>query len=159
LQESAVKHFLRAVVSISLLALLAWRSDWTEIAGAFGQLHFELWLAAAGIYVLAQLLSACRWRQLAQPVGFQRTLKQYVGYYFISMFFSLFLPTSVGGDVVRALHLDQGSGRRLLAFSTVLMDRLSGLLVLLALAAVAIIACPLALPPWIKLCACSRWLL
>jgi uncharacterized membrane protein YbhN (UPF0104 family) len=65
------------------------------------------------------------------------------------MYFNLFLPTSVGGDVVRAWYLDGGSGRRLPAFVSVMTDRLNGLLVLLGLACVAVVLCPIFLEQWI----------
>src|SRR5437899_126356 len=65
------------------------------------------------------------------------------------MYFNLVLPTSVGGDVVRAWYLDGGSRRRLLALLSVFVDRLSGLLVLLALACTALACCPMTLPAWI----------
>ena len=140
---------LRLLVSVALLGWLAWRSDWEQIASTFGALRLELWLAAVGLYGLTQLISACRWQMLAQPLGFERSLHQYTAFYFIGMYFNLFLPTSVGGDVVRAWYLDGSSGRRLCAFLSVLVDRLSGLLVLLGLACVAIIFCPVPLDTWI----------
>ena len=65
------------------------------------------------------------------------------------MFFSLALPTSVGGDVVRGWYLDGGSGRRLTAFLSVLLDRLSGLLLLLLLACGGVLLCPLPIPLWL----------
>ena len=51
--------------------------------------------------------------------------------------------------MIRAVYLDEGRGRRLLSFVSVLVDRLSGLLVLLVLACVAVLFYPRALPPWI----------
>jgi uncharacterized membrane protein YbhN (UPF0104 family) len=129
--------------------------DWTQVGQAFGHLRLEFWLAAVGLYALTQIVSALRWQLLAQPLGFQGSLGQFVRYYFIGMYFNLLLPTSVGGDVVRAWYLDGGSGRRLPAFLSVLVDRLSGLLVLLALACVAVALCPVPLPAWVGL---SVWI-
>jgi uncharacterized membrane protein YbhN (UPF0104 family) len=67
------------------------------------------------------------------------------------MFTNLFLPASVGGDVVKALYLDGGSGRRLLALATVVIDRFSGLAVLLAQACLAVLLCPIVLPARVHL--------
>ena len=73
------------------------------------------------------------------------------------MYFNLLLPTSVGGDVVRAWYLDAGSGRRLAAFVAVFVDRFSGLVVLLGLACLGVVLSPLHLPAWIPLvCLDSR---
>src|SRR5205823_13782081 len=104
----------------------------------------ELWLAALALLALAQVVSAFRWQLLARPLGFRRSLGQYTGFYFVGMYFNLLLPTSVGGDVVRAWYLDGKSGRKLAAFLSVLVDRFSRLLILLFLACVAAAVCPVA---------------
>jgi hypothetical protein len=119
------------------------------VGQAFARLRVGLWLAAVGLYVLSQVVSGLRWQLLARPLGFRRRLGPFVAYYFIGMYFNLFLPTSVGGDVVRAWYLDGGSGRRVAAFLSVFVDRLSGLLVLLGLACVAVAVCPVSVPRWV----------
>jgi uncharacterized membrane protein YbhN (UPF0104 family) len=146
-----VNKKLRFLVSVLLLGWLAWRSDWGQLASAFRHLRLEWWLAGVALYTVTQLVSALRWQLLAAPLGFERPLTQFASYYFIGMYFNLFLPTSVGGDVVRAWYLDGGSGRRLPAFVSVVVDRLSGLLLLLSLACVAVLFCPLELPGQITL--------
>jgi uncharacterized membrane protein YbhN (UPF0104 family) len=144
-----VNRILRAVVSVALLTWLAWRTDWQQIGQAFAALRVNLWLAAIGLYLLTQVLSALRWQLLAQLLGFWRPLRQFIAYYFIGMYFNLFLPTSVGGDVVRAWYLDGRPEQRLSSFLSVFIDRFSGLLVLLALACVAAWFCPIDLPSWV----------
>jgi uncharacterized membrane protein YbhN (UPF0104 family) len=144
-----VSKKLRLVVSAALLAWLGWRLNWLQVVEAFRQLRMEFWLAAVGIYAVAQIASAFRWRLLARPLGFRQPLGPFAAFYLIGMFFNLFLPTSVGGDVVRAWYLDGGNGRRLLAFLSVFVDRLSGLMVLLSLACVGVLVCPVVLPRWI----------
>jgi glycosyltransferase 2 family protein len=141
----------RLAVTVLLLTLVAWETSWQEVTTAFSRLRLELWLAAAGVLIATQFLSAWRWQVLAQPFGFQRTLGQMTSYYFIGMYFNLLLPTSVGGDVVRAWYLDAGSGRRLAAFVAVFVDRFSGLVVLLGLACIGVALSPLDLPRWIPL--------
>jgi uncharacterized membrane protein YbhN (UPF0104 family) len=141
---------LRILVSALLLGWFAWQTNWPKVGEIGERLRPELWLAAAAVLVVAQLLSAVRWRQLAVPLGFERSLPVMVGYYFIGMYFNLMLPTSVGGDVVRAWYLDGRSGRRMRAFITVFLDRLCGLWVLLALGCAGVLLSPLAVPGWIS---------
>jgi uncharacterized membrane protein YbhN (UPF0104 family) len=141
---------LRIAVSVSLLAVLALRTNWQQMDQAFQRLHFTRWLAALAIYLAAQMISAVRWQALARPLGFGGALWRYGAFYFIGMFFNMMLPTSVGGDVVRAWYLDHRRGKRLHALVSVLVDRASGLLVLLGLACVAMAFCPVILPPWVS---------
>src|SRR5204863_360725 len=81
------------------------QADWGHVGAAFGNLQLRWWLLAAGLYYLTQVASSLRWQILARPLGFHRPITQYLSFYFIGMFFNLFLPTSVGGDVVRAWYL------------------------------------------------------
>jgi uncharacterized membrane protein YbhN (UPF0104 family) len=137
---------LRPIVSIGLLAWLGWRTDWGRVGHAFAQMRLDFWLAAVGVYLGAQLLSGLRWQLLARPLGFQESLRRFTAFYFIGMYFNLLLPTSVGGDVIRAWCLDGKKGRRLNAFVSVLVDRISGLIILLLVACVGVAVYPQPLP-------------
>jgi hypothetical protein len=133
------KVVLKLLVSVGLLGYLLHRVDAGEIArtflGADGR-----WLAAAfGLYLAGQVISATKWRMLARAVGFDPPLRSFLRYYFVGMFFNAFGLGTVGGDVVRALYLGGGPGRRALALNTVLADRVSGLLVLLVIALASLV--------------------
>jgi glycosyltransferase 2 family protein len=145
-----VSKLIRIGVSAILLTWIGWQTDWPRVGEAFANLRVELWLAAVGVLVASQVVSAMRWRVMARALGFERSVTQLTGFYFIGMYFNLLLPTSVGGDVVRAWYLDGGSKRRLGAFAAVFLDRLSGLVVLLALACLSVALSPLTLEPWIS---------
>jgi uncharacterized protein (TIRG00374 family) len=145
-----LKSLVRIGVSVLLLGLLAWWTDWAKIGRAFASMNVLYWLGAVGVFLVAQLASSVRWRWMAQPLGFTQGPGLFLGYYFVGMFFNLVLPTSVGGDVVRAWYLDGHSGRRLPAFVSVFADRASGLLVLLILACLGVTFSPLDLPAWVK---------
>jgi glycosyltransferase 2 family protein len=141
--------------SILLVSVIAWRLDWGQVRSAFASLDVRLWLAALGVFLLAQVASALRWQLLARPLGLSGGLGRYTAYYFIGMFFNLVLPTSVGGDVVRAWYLARQAGpappagRRIAAFLSVLADRANGLAVLIAVACAGLWYYPVPLPAWV----------
>jgi glycosyltransferase 2 family protein len=144
-----VSKYIRIAVSVLLLSVIAWRTDWSVVGDKFANLNVWLWLASVGVLVFAQVFSAKRWQLFARELHFERSLPQYCAYYFIGMWFNLSLPTSVGGDVVRVWYLDGKSGRKLAAFASVFLERLNGLLVLIALACAGALFAPVALPSWI----------
>jgi uncharacterized membrane protein YbhN (UPF0104 family) len=145
-----VNKKLRFAISAALLAWVAWHTDdWDQVASAFAHMRVELWLAALALLAAAQAVSAWRWQMLARPLGFERTVPQLLSYYFIGMYFNLLLPTSVGGDVVRAWYLNGRDGRRLAALAAVFLDRFSGLLVMLGLACAGVLLSPHELPEWV----------
>lgn len=97
-------------------------------------------VAVVIFYLIGQSLTAWRWRLIASRVGFEESLGTFLQFYFVGMFFNLFGPSTLGGDVVRALFLGAPTSRRTVALHTVIFDRLSGLvtLVLVAVAAIAL---------------------
>jgi uncharacterized membrane protein YbhN (UPF0104 family) len=137
----------RLIVSAGVLAWLAWRIEWRPIAEAFARVNFGFCLLALFVYCLAQVVSSVRWKLLARPLGFHEPLPRYVSLYFIGMFFNLFLPTSMGGDVVRGWYLGNSSARAL-AFLSVVSERFAGLLALMLVASLAACANPAGLPAW-----------
>jgi uncharacterized membrane protein YbhN (UPF0104 family) len=147
----AIKNLLRVAVSVLLLGWIGWQTDWPSVRRAFATLRGEFWLAALGLLLVSQVISSLRWRLFARSLRFEQSLPRMTGYYFIGMFFNLVLPTSVGGDVIRAWYLDGKSGRKLAAFASVFLDRLNGLFVLVALACTAVLLSPIALPSWIPI--------
>jgi glycosyltransferase 2 family protein len=146
------KKLLRVAVSVFLVGFLAWkmRGQWDQIVDTFVKMRVTYWLLAVGVFLVAQVASSVRWRWLARPLGFTQGPGQFLGMYFVGMFFNVVLPTSVGGDVVRAWYLDGHSGRRLPAFVSVFADRVSGLLVLLTLACLGVLLCGLDLDPLVR---------
>jgi glycosyltransferase 2 family protein len=145
----ALSRYFRLAVSALLLGWIAWKTDWQELGKVFAQLRLELWLAAVALFAVCQTISSVRWRIMARQLGFQQSLGQFINLYFVGTYFNLLLPTSVGGDVVRVWYLNNGSGRRLAALLAVFLDRLSGLLVLLAMACLAVLLSPVHLERWI----------
>jgi uncharacterized membrane protein YbhN (UPF0104 family) len=137
------------------------------VGSAFAQLDVTYWLLALGVYAVAQCVSAVRWQMLAGTLGLGGRWWDYLSHYLIGMFFNLVLPTSVGGDVVRAWYLG-GAGapsadtkgpveqapfspsRRMAAFLSVLADRVNGFAVLIVVACLAALCYPAALPSWIR---------
>jgi uncharacterized membrane protein YbhN (UPF0104 family) len=102
--------------------------------------------AAAGLAVtvalvaLAQCLSAFRWRLVLGDAGapFGYLLRLYL----VGLFFSLFLPSSVGGDGVRAVAVSRSSRRPAWAVSSVVFERFLGVIALFALLAIGAAASP-----------------
>lgn len=124
----------KLAVSIGLLVVVLRVVDRGRLGAALADVD-PLPLAASGLlYLGGQALSAVKWKMLAKAAGLDEPLGRFVRHYFVGMFFNVFGLGTVGGDVVRGLALAARSGRRTLALNTVVADRVSGLLVLLAIA-------------------------
>lgn len=138
----------RLAISVGILAWLLYRTEWEPLLRTLGGSRLDLCFAALALYCFAQVVSSYRWQLLAGAVGISVPLSRLVALYFVGMFFNLFLPTSMGGDVVRAWLLAEGPSRRWQAMLSVFSERFAGLLMLLLLACLATLANWNILPLW-----------
>ena len=93
------------------------------------------WLAAGlSASLLANLLSALRWHAIAAWLGINASRLDMILAYFRSVTANTVLPgATLGGDALRALHLQSSGHAIALAAASVVLDRLSGLWILLAI--------------------------
>lgn len=141
----------KLLVSLGLLAFFLSRIELSDFLRALAAADFSFIAVALFAYLVAQLVSAVRWAVVARPLGFHTRLKDLVIYYFIGMFFNLFAPSTVGGDVSRVYYLarkeggaeDQGwTTTTMGALISVFTDRAIGMVVLLWLGAAALALYP-----------------
>jgi glycosyltransferase 2 family protein len=128
---------IKLAISVGLLAVLIVKSDaprlWHYVRSASVP-----WLAAAlGLYLLMILASAWRWGLLLDAQGVKVPARTLTGSFLVATFFNNFLPSNIGGDVIRVADTARPAQSKTLAATVVLIDRGLGLLGLILLAAVA----------------------
>lgn len=140
----------KLLVSGGLLAYFLTRIHIERFMDTFAAAKFSYIALALGIYLIAQGASAVRWTALARPLGITTPFSDMVRYYLIGMFFNLFAPGTVGGDVSRVYYLVRDEeahahGRAVTtvhAAMSVLMDRGIGMVVLVWLGATGLLLFP-----------------
>lgn len=128
--------FAKIVVSLSLLVVLFSKVDAAAIWVRARQAS-PIWLAVAlTAYLAVLLVSAWRWGVLLGGCGVRVPLSRLVSSYLVATFFNNFLPSNIGGDVVRVADTARPAGSKTVATLIVLADRGIGLLALVAIAAI-----------------------
>jgi|SoiMethySBSTD1v2_1073268.scaffolds.fasta_scaffold82168_3 uncharacterized membrane protein YbhN (UPF0104 family) len=143
---------LKIVVSIVLLSLLFSKIDVARLWAIARRASLRWFAVALAIYSLNMIASTWRWHLLlrAQEVHLRR--RWLFGSFLVASFFNNFLPSNIGGDVIRISDTAKAARSRTLAATVVLMDRVLGLMALVFVAAVGASAAgavhPAALPIW-----------
>jgi len=134
------KLLLKIIISMLCITFLFSNSDVTETLGFISKSSHIIWLAGILLYLVGQTICAYKWKILANEAGFKGSTRDYIDYYFTGMFFNLFLPTTVGGDAVKCYYLSKNDteNKKAAAIYSVLADRITGVAVLLWLAAFAV---------------------
>jgi uncharacterized protein (TIRG00374 family) len=127
---------LRALVAIGLTVVVFWKSRPSEVMSAAAHADWRPIGGAALLVLLDRALMAYRWVVLLRPFSGPGgpTLRVVMRIFFISTFVGTFLPSSVGGDAVRAYALSKHGVPAAGAIASVLMDRMLGVLSLLIMA-------------------------
>jgi uncharacterized protein (TIRG00374 family) len=129
---------LEAVASAVIVAVLLWWSDpqkiWDTLSGAD-----RSWVVGAIVLnTLTVPLMALRWKLLLSAKGIRDvTMGWLTRTYFVALFAGQFLPAAIGGDAVRAVELGRRTHDAPEAVASVLIDRLVGVVSLVALALIA----------------------
>lgn len=89
--------------------------------------------------VIVNLISAYKWYLLSCAQNLGAGYWRIFVYYVVGQFYNMFLPTSVGGDVVRSYQLGKFSGRQADALASVFVERYTGVLTLLVVASMAVL--------------------
>jgi len=125
----------KVVVSGGLLALLFSRVDVARLWASAKEASLAWLLASLALYGLMVLLSAWRWELLLRAQRVLVPLKSLVSSFLVATFFNNFLPSNIGGDVIRIRDTAKPAGSKTLATTVILLDRGFGLLALVFVAA------------------------
>ncbi len=146
------RTWLRLGVSTLILGLLFTQIGPEKIGEVLVRAEPSWLLLAFIAYNTGQVVSALRWRQLARAIGFVVPALRMIRFYFIGMFFGIAVPSILGTDGTRALYLGQQEPGRARALSSVIGDRVVGLVTLMAIATLGLVFGPRGdLPPLLAL--------
>lgn len=123
----------RLTASVAMLGVLYWRMPDFEPRALIPEWSSRSGLMMVGAFALtagAIVLSALRWQKVLQALDMPTGLRRLVPLYFAGQFVSNVLPTTVGGDVLRVARLSRDNGDAPDTFASVVLERLSGWLVL-----------------------------
>ncbi len=132
---------LRVVISAILLFVVFTRISATDLEEVWPQSIGTAagWLLAAGLVTaLAFVMAAVRWWEVAHTLGVARPFKHMLGDYLAGQFASNFLPTTIGGDLLRINRLGRATDDHYRAFASVVIERLTGWFVLPIMTLVAL---------------------
>jgi len=117
-------------ISLGLFAFLFYSTDVDKLTRQLVTARqTPLALSFVG-YLFCQVCYAYKWQVLARPLGFLQPTRAFVVYYFIGGYLNLFAPSTVVGDIGRGLLLAANSGNTSSALYSVVVDRISGIVML-----------------------------
>ncbi len=135
LNRSGASFVLRLGLSLALLVFLGRRlgGGWQEIQ------DLDPWalLPAVGVFALSTVLGAWQWTLVLRHAGIGTPAPRLHALYWSGLFLNNFLPSNVGGDLLKVADLGARTGRYTRPIAGTLLDRMLGLFALVSLAFLA----------------------
>jgi uncharacterized protein (TIRG00374 family) len=125
-----VKNILSFVARFGLSGLLLWylfsKIDWEKTIGILKSADPVYIFLAFLIFAVINGVILLRWAIFVSALGLTVPFRTTTRYFFIGLFGNLFLPSSIGGDIIKILGLCRETPQKARVVASVLLDRLSG---------------------------------
>jgi uncharacterized membrane protein YbhN (UPF0104 family) len=120
-------RWLGTLLAVGLLAYLLSRQGWSEIASAAKQIAWWRFALAFILVMISRFAVAGRWHVLMHSAGTGISARQSIRLTFAMLFSSNFLPTTIGGDVVRLAGAIRLGFDQAISLASLVVDRLVGM--------------------------------
>jgi glycosyltransferase 2 family protein len=142
---------IRACFGALLLGLLLWLVGPASLVEQLQNVSGGYLALAFAAQAVNKILWAMRWQEILRVGGIDQKLIDLTGLVLVGQFFNNFLPSSMGGDVVRGYYSAGDRGSLSAAYGAVVAERLVGFGALAAVCAAAVFGSSVAgsslLPP------------
>ncbi len=115
------------LLAVLLLFLLLRQEDGTGVLVAMRQIKLADLLWVALLFAISRIAVAWRWQVLLLSAGIKIPFKDSLALTFMGLFATNFLPTTIGGDVVKLVSVMQMGYDRAVSLASLAADRLIGM--------------------------------
>jgi uncharacterized protein (TIRG00374 family) len=139
-----VKNSLSFLARFGFSGLLLWylfsKIDWEKTISTLKSADPLYIFFGLLIFVVINGVILFRWAIFIRALDLSVPLRTTTRYFFIGLFGNLFLPSSIGGDIIKVLGLCRETPQKARVVASVLLDRLSGFagIVIVAILAYAV---------------------
>ena len=121
-------RLLGTLIAIGLIFLLVREGGWNEVLAAFKQVSFTRIVLGLSLILISRFFVAARWYILMRSGNVKISISDSTALTFTGLFANNFLPTTIGGDVVRLAGAMQMGYDRAVCLASIAADRVIGMI-------------------------------
>jgi uncharacterized membrane protein YbhN (UPF0104 family) len=134
--KKILNFLLKALVSSLFLYLVFSKISITNFVKEIRVINVKMLILAAILYLSTMLFSTIRWLYFVKT---KKSFLELFELYMIGTFFNLFMPGTVGGDVIKVYYLYKEENRKTEPLVSVFMERYMGLCALMTISSIGLI--------------------
>ncbi len=109
-----------------------------QLGSAFSGASVSWLVPACLLHIVGFSLASLRWKILLKAQGVNTAYQKLFSYYIMAAFFNTILPSTIGGDTIRAIESKKLTGNTTTSVMVVIVERLTGLAALVLISAAAL---------------------
>jgi glycosyltransferase 2 family protein len=133
---------LKIAVTTGLLYWLLSSISLNEMRSVMAPIQVHHIVIGLVLQSIALILGCLRWWILLRHVSGPIPLGKVIPSFYLGIFFNHIMPTTVGGDAIRILHMRRYTSNTKALISSTIMDRITGVMGVLIMGTTAVIAFP-----------------
>ncbi len=137
--KNGLNFLMRFGFSGILLWFLSTKIDMEKTAEVLKGADVKYIIFAGLIFMSIHVLLLVRWFLFIRALGLKSKASDVIKFFFIGLFGNLFLPSAIGGDIIKIVGLCKESSQKPRVVASVLLDRLSGFAAIALVASVSFI--------------------
>lgn len=123
-----LKTSIKIAVSVIFLAWIIWSTNWKDVLFYIKEVNPWYLVAYIAVLFLGFWISSHKWKLLSRHKDIRLPGTTFFKLYFIGTFINNFMPSFIAGDAYKAYEIGKKGDKYPQAASTVMMDRITGLL-------------------------------
>jgi uncharacterized protein (TIRG00374 family) len=131
----------KVIISLAGIGFIffIFKDRWNEVVAVLKSLKPSYFLVGMAVYIGALAIITARLSLLLKVQNIRIPFQELCYFTAIGQFFSLFLPSAIGGDVVKGFYIYKHSGKKVPSFTSIFLDRFVGSLAILSFGLAALI--------------------
>jgi len=137
--KKIIRHGARFAIAVGLIAYVVSQIDFTDLLTTLKESNIATLVGAVVLLAFQPAFGALRWRLLLRIQDIHLKFLEALRLTYIGIFFNNCMPSSIGGDAVKAYYIAKQSHRKAESVVAIFVDRLVGISGLIILGGVAAI--------------------
>ena len=124
--KSTLSFVLRFGLSLALLVFVFSKIDLPETIEALRTADLFMIMLGGFVFFICMAVGLTRWFVFIRALDLSATPKSIILHFFYGAFGNLFMPTAIGGDIIKTVGLCRSSSEKPKVVASVVLDRISG---------------------------------
>ena len=132
--KKILRYIPKIFISLGFIVWIIFKTNWPEVLFYLQKINWGLIIFYVLVLIASLAIASYKWKMLAQFKGLNFSFRYFFNLYLAGTLINSFMPSFVAGEAYKAYEIAKPQKKYFEATSTVIVDRLTGLVAVMLLA-------------------------